>query len=62
LKGRDHFEDLGVHRRIILKVSLKDLEVVSWFILAEDRDQWRALVNTAMDFQVTEKVGNFLTN
>jgi hypothetical protein len=24
-------------------------EVVDWIHLAEDRDQWRALVNTVMD-------------
>jgi hypothetical protein len=28
------------------------LEGVDWIDLGQDRDQWRALVNTAMDLQV----------
>jgi hypothetical protein len=27
-------------------------EVVNWFHLVEDRDQWRPLVNTAMNLRV----------
>jgi hypothetical protein len=27
-------------------------EVVDWMHLAQDRDQWRALVNTVMNLQV----------
>jgi hypothetical protein len=32
---------------------------VDW-ILAQDRDQWRALVNTIMDLWVSCNVGKFL--
>jgi hypothetical protein len=35
-------------------------EVVDWMHLAQDRDQWRAVVNTVMNLQVLQKAGNFL--
>jgi hypothetical protein len=46
LKGRDHLEDLGVDGEIAWKG-------VDWICLAQDRNQWRGLVNTAMKLQVT---------
>jgi len=54
LKGRDHSEDLAVDGRIILEcISGKQGgEGVEWIHLAQDRDRWRALVNTAMNFRV----------
>jgi hypothetical protein len=64
LKERDHSEDLGVDWRIILKCNLAliILEVVYWTHLAQDRDQWRALVNTVMNLRVQSKALNFLTS
>jgi hypothetical protein len=37
-----------------IKIDLRDVgwDGVDWIELAQDRDQWRALVNTVMNFQV----------
>jgi hypothetical protein len=48
-KERDHREDQGVGGWIILKWIL---ESVNWTDLTQDRDQWRALVNTVMNLLV----------
>jgi hypothetical protein len=32
---------------------------VEWINLAEDRDEWRVLVNTVMKYQVQLNVGKF---
>jgi hypothetical protein len=37
-------------------------EGVDWIQLAQNRGQWRAVVNTVMKLQVPCKVGNFLTS
>jgi hypothetical protein len=42
LKRRDHAEDLGIYGRIILDYMLG-------IHLAQDRDQWQALVNKSMN-------------
>jgi len=41
-------------------MDLKEIgwEVVVWIYLAQDRDQWRALLKTVMNL----RVGNFLTS
>jgi hypothetical protein len=37
-----------------IKIDLREIELdgVDWFDLAQDRDQWRALMNTVMNFRV----------
>jgi len=35
---------------------------VDWIYLAQERDHWRALVNTVMDLRVPQNVGNFLAS
>jgi hypothetical protein len=35
---------------------------VDWIDLAQDRDQWRALVNTEMKFRIPLNVGKFLSS
>jgi hypothetical protein len=35
------------------------LKVVDWIYLAQDKDMWWALVNTAMNNGVPEKEGTF---
>jgi hypothetical protein len=37
-------------------------EVVGWIRVAQDRDQWRAVVDTIMNIRVQERSGNFLTS
>jgi hypothetical protein len=34
---------------------------MDWIDLAQDRDQWRALVNTIMNLRVSKNVGMFLS-
>jgi hypothetical protein len=54
-KERDHWEDQDVGRWTILKYKdLREIEWdgVEWIDMAQDRDQWRALVNTVLILQV----------
>jgi hypothetical protein len=53
-KERDHGEDQG-HRWVNnIKMDLREIgwDGMDWIDLAQDRDQWRALVNTVMNLWV----------
>jgi hypothetical protein len=46
-------EDPGVDGRIILKWISEGLDRgMDWIDLAQDRDKWRAVVNTVMNLRV----------
>jgi hypothetical protein len=51
-KKRDHWEDQDVDGWTILKLILKRWDGMDWIDLAENRDQWRALVNAVMNLRV----------
>jgi hypothetical protein len=39
-----------------------DLREIGWDGMAQDRDQWRALVNTVMNIRVPYNTGKFLSS
>jgi hypothetical protein len=47
-----------------IRTNLQEIgwEIVCWIHLAQERDLWRAIVDTVMNFRVTYKVANFLTS
>jgi hypothetical protein len=51
-KEGDHWEDQDVGGWTILKWILERWDGRHWLELAQDRDQWRALVNTVMNLRV----------
>jgi hypothetical protein len=52
LQGRRHSEDLGLDRSIRKDLREIGCEGVDWIHLAQDKDKWQVLVNTAMNFRV----------
>jgi hypothetical protein len=47
-----------------IKMDLRDIgwDGMDWIDLAQDRDQWRALLNTVMNLRVPYNVGKFLSS
>jgi hypothetical protein len=60
--GKAHFVNLGIHGRQILKWILKRSAVRVWFDLAQDMGKWQALVNTVLNLQLPQNVGNLFTS
>jgi hypothetical protein len=53
LREGNHFRDIGVDGRIILKWIFKKWDGgMDWLELAQDRDRWRDLVNAVMNHRV----------
>ena len=54
LRERNHFEDLGVDERIILKWLFEKWHGgdMDWIDLAQDRVRWQALVNAIINLRV----------
>jgi len=48
---KNHWKDLGKSVRIILNWILKAYEGLDSIILAQDRDNWRVVVNTEMNLR-----------
>jgi hypothetical protein len=48
VKERDHLKNLGIDGRVGLEWILGRLVGVEWIHLAQDRDQWWALVNAVL--------------
>ena len=64
LRKRETLEDPGLDGRIILRWIFRKWDVggMDWIELAEDRDRWRAVVNSVMNLRVPYSAGNFLTS
>jgi hypothetical protein len=47
-----------------IKTDLREVgwSGMNWIDLAQDRDQWRALVNTVVSLRVLQNVGKFLSS
>jgi hypothetical protein len=56
---RDHWEDQDVGEWAILKWILERQDGMDWIDMAQDRDQWSALVNTVLNLRVPKNAGEF---
>jgi hypothetical protein len=47
-----------------IKMDLREIGWggMDWIDLAQDMDQWRALVNTVMNLRVSQNVGKFMSS
>ena len=54
LRERDHLGEPGLGGKLTIKMDLREVECggMDWIEQAQDRDRWRALVTTVMNFRV----------
>jgi hypothetical protein len=55
LKGRDHWEDLGIGGEDNINMGLREIGIdeANWFWVAQDRVHWWVFVNVVMNPQVS---------
>jgi hypothetical protein len=57
---------LGRPRRRSVDINMDLTQIgcggMAWIDLAQDRDQWRALVNTVMNLEAPQNAGKFLSS
>ncbi|PNF30178.1 hypothetical protein B7P43_G18316 [Cryptotermes secundus] len=60
----NHWEDQGIFEWAILKWILREIgwDGMVWIDLAQDNDPWGALLITAMNLQVPQNAGKFLSS
>jgi hypothetical protein len=53
-KERDHWKDQHIGGSTTLRMDLKEIgcDGMDWIDLVQDRDRWRALVNTVMNLRL----------
>jgi hypothetical protein len=63
-KGKRPLGRLRRRWRNKVRMDLREIgwEGVDWMHMDQDRDQWRAVVNTAMNLRAPYKAGKFLTS
>jgi len=64
LRERDYLENPGIVGRIILRWIFRKCDggCMDWIGLAQNKDRWRAFVNTVMQFRISSNVGSSLTS
>jgi len=64
LQGKCHFQDLGIHRKIILRLNFQEVQWggVDCIHRSQDRYHWRGAVNAVLNIMLRNKPTNAHTN